>query len=166
LAGSAAILSFLPKQTPMTQEADLPPIVIPGKNDYAELLQVWEASVRATHHFLHEEDIQVFKPLILNEYFDLVHLRCIRINEKIVGFLGTSDDKIEMLFVHPLHQGQKIGKQLLLYAVKELEKTLVDVNEQNERALSFYRHFGFTATGRSEKDGLGKPYPILHMQLK
>lgn len=36
--------------------------VLPG--DYAELLNVWENSVRATHDFITEEDIEFFKPLI------------------------------------------------------------------------------------------------------
>ena len=29
------------------------------------VLEVWEAAVRATHHFLSESDIQFFKPLVL-----------------------------------------------------------------------------------------------------
>lgn len=149
----------------MTQAMPPAEIIIPRRSDYPELLQVWEASIRATHHFLNEEDIQVFKPLILNEYFDTVRLNCMRVDGKIAGFLGTSDDRIEMLFIHPAYQGRNIGKALLLYAVQQLKKLLVDVNEQNENALSFYRHFGFKVTGRSEKDGLGKPYPILHMHL-
>jgi putative acetyltransferase len=41
----------------------------------------------------------------------------------------------------------------------------VDVNEQNEQALGFYRHLGFEVVGRSPLDGQGKPYPLLHMTL-
>lgn len=160
------VLSSIIKQSTMIQTAASYPIEISGKDDYAELLQVWEASVRATHRFLQEEDIRIIKRLILHEYFDMVNLYCIWAGKRIAGFLGTSDEKIEMLFVHPFYQGKNIGKQLLLYAVKELKKKSVDVNEQNENALSFYRHFGFEVISRSEKDGLGKPYPILHLQLK
>ena len=71
-----------------------------------------------------------------------------------------------MLFVHPDYHGQQIGKQLLLYAIHELKLALVDVNEQNEKALLFYRRFGFQVVNRSAKDGLGKPYPLLHLQLQ
>ncbi|RYZ54653.1 MAG: GNAT family N-acetyltransferase, partial [Chitinophagaceae bacterium] len=49
------------------------------------------------------------------------------------------------------------------YAVSDLDKKWVDVNEQNEMAVGFYRHFGFRVTGRSETDSLGKPYPLLTM---
>jgi putative acetyltransferase len=39
------------------------------------------------------------------------------------------------------------------------------VNEQNEQALGFYLHAGFSVVHRSEKDALGMPYPILHMKI-
>ncbi|HVI44780.1 MAG TPA: hypothetical protein VM802_07915 [Chitinophaga sp.] len=34
------------------------------ETDYPALTNVWEASVRATHHFLAEDDIQYFRPLM------------------------------------------------------------------------------------------------------
>lgn len=37
--------------------------------------------------------------------------------------------------------------------------------EQNSQALGFYQHIGFSIIGRSELDGQGKPYPLLHMEL-
>lgn len=134
--------------------------------DYPEIVEVWEASVRATHHFLAEEHIQMFKPLILNEYLKAVRLWCVR-NEsgRIQGFLGTSPDAIEMLFLHPDVFGTGLGKQLTMFAIRELKATKVDVNEQNIHAIGFYSRVGFKAIGRSEKDGMGLPYPIIHMAL-
>ncbi|QHT67092.1 GNAT family N-acetyltransferase [Rhodocytophaga rosea] len=135
-------------------------------SDFQEITEVWEASVRATHHFLQEKDIQYFKPLILNEYLWHVYLFCIR-NEKqqITGFLGIAGNKIEMLFIHPEAMGKGIGKKLITYAIQHLQATEVDVNEQNEQALGFYLHTGFKVVNRSETDGLGKPFPILHLAL-
>ena len=131
------------------------------------MVNVWEASVRATHHFLKEEDIEYFKPLILNTYLDAVELRCIRNSEhKVVGFLGVAEQNIEMLFIDPKYRGKKIGKALLNYAITKLNVTKVDVNEQNEQAVGFYKHLGFEVIGRSELDASNKPYPTLHMQLK
>ncbi|WPP50307.1 acetyltransferase [Catalinimonas niigatensis] len=135
--------------------------------DFPEIVEVWEASVRATHHFLTEEDILYFKPLILNEYLDAVDLWvALDPQHKIVGFLGESEGNIEMLFIHPDHRGKGAGKLLLHHAIHELHAHKVDVNEQNEQAVGFYKQMGFVIVKRSEKDGLGKPYPILHMQLK
>ena len=134
--------------------------------DYVEVVDVWEASVRATHHFLPESDIQYFKPLILEQYLDQVALSCLRDQKgKIAGFLGVAQGKIEMLFIHPAVRGQGIGKRLLFHAVQELGATEVDVNEQNEQAVGFYQHLGFKVIGRSPLDGMGKPYPLLHMEL-
>ena len=136
--------------------------------DYDELIQLWEASVRSTHHFLTEDDIQYYKPLIRNEYFRAVELYIIRDRktEQITAFMGLSDELIEMLFVHPAQQGKGLGKTLLEYAIREKKMQKVDVNEQNTRALQFYQNRGFEVIARDAIDGQGKAYPILHMQLK
>ena len=87
-------------------------ILRPTPQDYDELLTVWEASVRSTHHFLAEKDIQFYKPLIREQYFLAVELYIIR-NEKeeIAAFMGLSDELIEMLFVRPDQQGKGYGKR-------------------------------------------------------
>ncbi len=133
--------------------------------DFAEVTDVWEASVRATHDFLREADIQKMKPLVRDEYLFLVTLFGVRdANGRILGFLGVAGNKIEMLFIHPEARGRGIGKQLLGYATGELGADEVDVNEQNGQAVGFYRHAGFKVTGRSETDGQGQPFPLLHLK--
>lgn len=135
--------------------------------EYPEVVELWELSVRATHGFLKEEDILYFKPLILNEYLKAVDLRCIRGEDgEILGFSGVADGNLEMLFVHPDHAGKGIGKTLLTLATNDQQVTKVDVNEQNPKALEFYLKNGFQLIGRSERDGTGKPYPILHLELE
>ncbi len=39
------------------------------------------------------------------------------------------------------------------------------MNEQNEQAVGFYLKMGSEVEGRSEHDGFGKPYPLLHLRL-
>ena len=135
--------------------------------DYPELIEVWERSVRETHHFLPEDYIQYLRPHILQNYFDSVRLFCIRNGSgNISGFLGLSDDKIEMLFVDPVARGKGIGKTLMRFAVEDHKIVKVDVNEQNEQAVGFYKKLGFHVIHRQAVDSLGKPYPILEMELK
>jgi putative acetyltransferase len=139
----------------------------PKKTEYATLLEIWESSVRATHHFLEEEDIHYFKKIIREkEVFSHVELSCVRDRENnMLGFMGVSGENLEMIFIDAPFIGKGIGKILLLHAIENLKIRKVDVNEQNEAALKFYEHFGFKIISRSELDGTGKPYPILHMQL-
>ncbi|MET0243199.1 MAG: GNAT family N-acetyltransferase [Flavitalea sp.] len=133
--------------------------------DHQELILLWEDSVRATHDFLTDEDIQFYRDLILNQYFDIVQLKCVKDEQgSIVGFLGTSGEKIEMLFIKPELRGKGIGKALLRYATEELKIRYVDVNEQNLQAVDFYYASGFVLEKRSPVDGMGKPYPVLHLQ--
>ena len=141
-------------------------IETPTSQDFDELIEVWEASVRATHDFLVEADIQYFKPLIRNEYLQSVALFCVRKNDKIVGFMGLSDDKIEMLFIRPGNRGQGIGKVFVEFAVNEKRIEKVDVNEQNPQAVGFYEHLGFKIIKRNPTDSLGKPFPIFEMSQK
>jgi putative acetyltransferase len=140
----------------------------PQKDEYPALLDVWESSVRATHHFLKKNDIEIFKKIIREkDVFNHVNLTCARdINNNILGIMGVSQDKLEMLFIDARFIGHGIGKLLLRHAITNLNITKVDVNEQNEQALKFYEHFSFKVTSRSELDETGKPYPILHMQFK
>jgi len=137
------------------------------KSEYLQVIQVWEASVRATHHFLKEEDIIYFKPLILNTYLDVVELKCVRNEQKeIIGFSGVAEDNLEMLFIHPDMRGKGIGRALLQYSIDKQGITKVDVNEDNPQAVGFYEKFGFRTYKRTDLDPTGRPYPILYMNLK
>ena len=138
-----------------------------NKAEHQKLIEIWEASVRATHDFLSEDDLQQLKPLILEQYFDAVNLTCAKTSTgEIVGFCGVHDGNIEMLFIAPEMRGQGIGALLAAHAITMQGATKVDVNEQNPKALGFYQRMGFAVTGRSPTDGQGKPYPLLHMALQ
>ena len=56
------------------------------RGDYQALIALWEASVRATHHFLPDEEIATLRELILAHYFDAVTLTCARNDQGIAGF--------------------------------------------------------------------------------
>lgn len=134
------------------------------ETDYPRLIEIWENAVLNTHDFLKEEDFLYFKKQ-LPVYFQYVMLLGFEQEGVLVGFMGIANGNLEMLFVDNCCRGAGIGKQLVAYAVANLQVTKVDVNEQNTQAIGFYKYMGFNIVGRSELGGEGKEYPILHMGL-
>lgn len=135
------------------------------EKDFERLSHIWEASVRATHHFLPEDYLQLIKRLLPEIFAAMPVMVYVDEHAAINGFLGVAGDKVEMLFIDPAHMGKGIGRKLMQYALVELKAVKVDVNEHNEQATAFYRHLGFVVKSRSELDGMGKPFPLLHMEL-
>lgn len=135
------------------------------EQDRPQLLQVWESSVLATHHFLTPADFEEIKVLVGSIDFTQLNVYCLHLENNLVGFIGVLDKKIEMLFLHPDVHGQGLGGRLLRFALSDLSADKVDVNEQNTSAVHFYRRFGFEPYERTEVDDQGKPYPLLRMKL-
>ncbi|MGJ1204394.1 GNAT family N-acetyltransferase [Sphingobacterium lactis] len=132
--------------------------------DYTPLMEVWESAVRATHDFLKPEDFNFFQAAIPNEYLPNLAIYILE-DAGIKAFAAVSGTALEMLFVHANARGKGYGGKLLQFAIAELGIQEVDVNEQNEQAVGFYRKYGFRQVGRLEKDGAGKDYPILQLSL-
>ena len=114
-------------------------VVKVGPDDFEELAEVWEASVRATHDFLSEADIRELRSLLPVRY---------------------------LLFVRPEYRGRGCGRKLVEWAVARQGADSVDVNEQNPQAVGFYLRMGFAVVGRSETDDADRPFPILHLRLE
>jgi putative acetyltransferase len=141
-------------------------ISVAADADRARLMEVWEASVRATHHFLTESDLEVIIPLAREELARIAPIYCLRdASGSVYGFTSVADSKIEMLFVDPSHRGNGAGRRLVEYAITKLGASLVDVNEQNDLAIGFYERLGFRVIDRAALDPQGLPFPILHMAL-
>ena len=58
-------------------------IIQPTPDDFDELTCLWEASVRATHHFIPEAYIQKLKPLVWSVYLLSSTYKC--------NFLGADN---------------------------------------------------------------------------
>lgn len=132
-----------------------------------DLFAVWNASVRATHNFLTEEDIQRIAAYVPDALRGVETMMvAFDADGSAIGFCGVDGGMVEMLFVHPEARGKGVGSRLLRVAVQGYGATKVDVNEQNVQARGFYEHEGFEVVGRSEVDGMGDPFPLLHMRLR
>lgn len=135
--------------------------------DRPALLALWERSVRGTHHFLNEQDIQTLRPLVAQELASdaLQWWVLAPASEEPVAFLGYVPGVIEALFVDAELVGHGCGSRLLAHAQSLCAGPLsVEVNEQNPAAVSFYSSQGFRVVSRSALDAGGRPFPILRMQ--
>ena len=132
----------------------------------AALLTVWEDSVRATHHFLTEEEILRIKEYVPQAMHGVEHLL---VAETAAGapaaFMGIAEGRLEMLFLAPAARGQGLGRQLLQEGIQRYGVREVTVNEQNPQAVGFYEHLGFKTYKRTDHDEEGGPYPLLYMRL-
>jgi putative acetyltransferase len=134
------------------------------EGDTDRLVEVWRAAVEATHHFLSPSDVDGYSGRLAAEFFPMVELVVAELNSRIVGFSGTTEGRLEMLFVDPAAHGRGVGTALLDRAVHAQGATDVDVNEQNPDAVAFYKRRGFEQIGRSPLDSDGRPFPLLHMR--
>lgn len=134
-------------------------------SDHERLLAIWLASVRVTHTFLSEQEIQALFPLVRDHALPALELWVLLEGDTIIGFSGLSENKPEALFLHPDHFRKGGGRMLVAHARGLKNRLLVDVNEQNPDAVNFYESVGFEVFGRSETDGAGRPLPLLHMRV-
>lgn len=109
-----------------------------------QLLIVWESSVKATHLFLSENEIESIKKYVPQALKQIPHLIIVENKNQVpVGFMGIANQHLEMLFVSNEERGKGLGKELLNYGIEQYSVNDLAVNEQNPLAKGFYEHMGF-----------------------
>lgn len=135
------------------------------QDDQETLLDTWLRSVRETHGFLSEDDIQGLLPLVRDHALKELELWVLESDtEESIGFMGLAGNNLEALFLAPEHLRCGGGRKLVEFARQLKGPLVVDVNEQNPEALRFYQSLGFVVVGRSELDSGGRPYPLIHLR--
>ena len=141
---------------------------VSDRNPYlvSALLNIWEESVRATHLFLSDFEIGKIKEYVPQAIGEVEHLIVAEDDSgRLVGFMGTAANRLEMLFLLPENRGQGTGRQLVWFGITNCGINEVTVNEQNPQAVGFYKHIGFETYKRTDFDEQGNPYPLLYMKL-
>ena len=130
------------------------------------LTAVWERSVRATHLFLTDAEIQSIKVYVPQALKSVSHLIAAERERACpTGFMGVEGRRLEMLFISPEERGAGLGRQLIEYGIRNYGIRQVTVNEQNLQAVGFYKHMGFKIYKRTDFDEQGEPYPLLYMKM-
>lgn len=130
-----------------------------------QLVDVWERSVKATHLFLSEGEIQSIKQYVPQALEGVAHLIVAQAETgRPAAFMGVEDGSLEMLFLVPEARGKGLGKRLLQHGIAQYGVKTLTVNEQNPQARGFYEHMGFQVYKRTDLDEQGNPYPLLYMR--
>lgn len=133
----------------------------------SQLLTVWESSVKETHLFLSCEEIDTIKIYVPQALTNIPHLIVMKDKyDNLIGFMGIEHKTIDMLFISPEHREFGYGKRLVQYGIDNYSVNNVTVNEQNHKAVGFYKHLGFKIYKRTDLDEQGNPYPLLYMRLQ
>jgi len=85
--------------------------------------------------------------------------------DSVVGFSGTSENRITWLSVHPEYRRNNIARELVHYALSTLQgEVRLNVARSNKAATSLYMGLGFEI----EKEFMGnyQNYPIIVWQMK
>lgn len=134
------------------------------------LLAVWESSVRATHEFLGESDIEEIKGFVPQAVRGVETLVVAwgpsptNGRRQPVGFMGVDNGRLEMLFARASARGHGIGSALMEVGIRELGVRELIINEQSPQAVGFYQRHGFSAYKRTECDEEGRPFPLVYMR--
>lgn len=114
------------------------------------LVEVWEKSVRVTHLFLSDSEIENIKDFVPQALRGIESLVIAEDGNHIpVAFMGIEEGSLEMLFITPKERGKDLGKQLIQYGIEKYSVKSLAVNEQNPQAKGFYEHMGFQVYKRT-----------------
>ncbi len=89
-----------------------------------QLLEVWEDSVRETHLFLSDSEIQSIKKYVPQALRDIEKLIAAEENHIPIAFMGIQGRKLEMLFIRSDKRGRGLGRKLLQYGMAPLAFTM------------------------------------------
>ena len=134
--------------------------------DVPRALEIWRSAVDATHAFLSAADRIEIGRIVAEDFLPNADLWLATDDAgRPMGFMAMDGAAIDSLFVDAAVHGQGYGTLLVDHA-RSLEPMLtVDANEQATNAVAFYLTRGFRVVGRSDTDGDGRPYPLIHLAL-
>jgi len=134
-----------------------------NSSDGERIIEIWRGAVDATHNFLSPQDRLEIDKMVCSFLPQAMLWVAVDEDDYPLAFMLIDHDHMEALFVDPACRGSGVGAALVRHGLSLHPTMTTDVNEQNSQAVGFYEKMGFRLTGRSQIDGQGRPYPLLHL---
>ena len=133
-------------------------------DDLEILTRIWLDASRVGHAFFGEDELIRQQQLVRDIYLPAAENWVGVMDGRVLGFIGLMGHFIGGLFVDPAAHGCGVGAALARHAL-DLKRSLeLEVYAANDGALGFYRHLGFTETGRRPTDDEGRPLTVVSMR--
>lgn len=133
--------------------------------DGQRAVEIWRDAVDATHDFLTAEDRAAIGEEVKAFLPDAPLWVAVDADDRPIAFMLLDGTSMEALFIDPDWRGKGVGKALVEHAIALQGAITTEVNEQNGQAVGFYEKMGFVPIGRSERDGQGRAYPLIHLRF-
>jgi putative acetyltransferase len=127
------------------------------EGDLDELTDLWERAARSSHAFMDPDDLAEMRPFIRDSYLPSMQVLLAEHSDRPIAFVGYHETHVELLYVDPPFHGRGLGTRLL----SEVGATSVEVYADNVTGVGFYHSQGFAEVLRRERDGAGRPYPMV-----
>jgi ribosomal protein S18 acetylase RimI-like enzyme len=131
-------------------------VVPPGEDDLLD--SAWELKERIRDH----EGLLKQRRGFFADAYRRSTVHCILDGDELVGFAtARSDGYILFLAVAPEYRGEGYGEHLVASVAEDAGKASCHARVENENALDFYRHLGFTVEREIDnyyEDGGGAYY--------
>ena len=134
--------------------------------DLGAVLDLWDRASRIAHPFLDDAFLADERRRLAHDWLPKSEVYVAESARRVVGFLALSGDEIGGLFVHPDHQRNGAGTELVDHTRKTHPTLEVEVFEANPIGRSFYDARGFVPIGRRVDDDTGRTVIRLRLEEK
>lgn len=134
--------------------------------DLSAVLTIWETASASAHPFLSAKYLSRERRAIPKTYLPQAETWVALDDGQVLGFIALMGDEVGALFVDPQFHGSGIGQALLAKAQVLRSALMVQVFEKNQKALAFYKLFGFVELRQVPHEESGQQIVQLQLQTQ
>ena len=131
--------------------------------DLDDLLAAWASASEIAHSFLTQEFLASERQNIPNLYLPNAETWVFEDEGRVVGFVALIGNEVGAIFVHPSHQRNGVGRQLMEKARELRGELVVEVFKANTIGRAFYANFGFEIIAEKVHEQTG--FDLLRLRL-